>query len=126
MPALFTRRSIAAERGDDPGDEPLDCVVRRHVSTDSPGVGTVHAADLVDDREDPLGVEVDHRDARPLVGEEVGRGPAHAAGRAGDDRHLPGNGAAELGEARHLRRGQATASTSAMPPRTGRGTERPR
>ena len=59
------------------------------------------AGDVVGDRVQRVGAAVEHGDGRALVGEQVGGGPAHPAGGAGDDGHLALDRAAELGEARH-------------------------
>ena len=62
---------------------------------------TAVAGDVVGDDGQRVGRAVEHRHRGALVGEEVGRGAAHAAGGAGDHGHLAFDRAAELGEARH-------------------------
>ena len=67
------------------------------MAADPPAV----AGDLVGDRVQRVRAAVEDRDGRALVGEEVGGGPPHPAGGAGDHGDLALDRAAELGEARH-------------------------
>jgi hypothetical protein len=69
-------------------DERPELVQLRHVTDDAErGSVAVHRPDLVDDGGDARLADVGHHDTCPFVGEQVRRGPAHAAGGAGDDRH---------------------------------------
>ena len=63
------------------------------------GIGAVGVGDLVDDGIDGVLAEVDDGDAGTLVGEQVGRRPAHAAGCAGDDGPPAGDRSGQVGEA---------------------------
>ena len=66
-------------------------VVRHVAAVAHCDVGTVHLGDLVDDGEEPFGVEIAERHPGTFVGEQVGRGPTHARGRAGDQHPLTGH-----------------------------------
>ena len=70
---------------DDRGDQVADRDRVGHVAAERPGVAA-DLGDLLPRRFSSGLVAVDHRHPRALVGEEVGGGPAHPAGRAGDQR----------------------------------------
>ncbi len=87
----------ATEPGDDVVDEPMD--LRGIADVDDVALGLSPGAfDLVDDRGDSVRPQVDDRNARAFVSEQMGGRAAHATRRAGDDRDLACDRSRELGQ----------------------------